>query len=92
MPTEIAEGNYVYFIEPENLSEFTAAKIKGELYRVNDPETLQGQRQVSDTFYIQVPEVLPEIDLKGGTGKRAIQEIIEFEELKIKEINEGRAK
>lgn len=92
VPTEIAEGNYVYFIEPENLSELTAAKIKGELYRVNDPATLQGQRLVSDTFYIQVPEVLPEIDLKGGTGERAIQEIIEFEELKIKEINEGRAK
>ena len=36
-----------------------------ELYRVNDALTNEGQRLVSDSLYVDVPENLPSISLQG---------------------------
>lgn len=40
-------------------------KVYAELYRVDDAMTLAGERLVSDTFTVDVPEELPIISLKG---------------------------
>lgn len=67
---EINDGNWIYWLEPGKFnSENIPTKVKAELYRVDDAATLKGQRLVSDTLYIDVPENLPEISLKNGQGE-----------------------
>ena len=38
--------------------------VRGELYRVDDALTLEGERIVSDTLVIQIPKTLPSITLQ----------------------------
>ncbi|MBN1057570.1 M60 family metallopeptidase [Clostridium botulinum] len=65
---EVSEGSWIFWISSDEYSEINAlpSKIKGELYRVNDAETLEGQRLVSDTLYVQIQNELPNISLEGG--------------------------
>lgn len=66
---ETSDGTWVYYIEPGKWDMETLAKIKGirgELYRVDDAKTLEGERITSDTLIIQLPETLPEITLTGS--------------------------
>ena len=45
-------------------------EIFAELYRTDTADAKEGgQRLVSDTFKIDVPDKLPEISLSGGQGK-----------------------
>ena len=44
-----------------------------ELYRVNDAITLEGQRLVSDTLYIDVPTELPEIEFTDNSSQRVMK-------------------
>ena len=63
---EISSGTFIYFIEPENIDKVDLTnKVKMELYRVNDALTNEGQRLVSDSLYVDVPENLPSISLQG---------------------------
>lgn len=63
---EISSGTFIYFIEPENIDKVDLTnKVKMELYRVNDALTNEGQRLVSDSLYVYVPENLPSISLQG---------------------------
>ena len=60
----------MYYVEPGQWDETTLNKIKGvrgELYRVDNALTLEGERIVSDTQIIRIPsfEELPEITLTG---------------------------
>ena len=41
--------------------------VRGELYRVDNALTLEGERIVSDTQLIQLPDVLPNITFQGGS-------------------------
>ena len=68
---EISEGNWVYWVEPEYANQFMKNKeIFAELYRTDTADAKEGgQRLVSDTFKIDVPNELPEISLSGGQGK-----------------------
>ena len=68
---EISEGNWVYWVEPEYANQFMENKeIFAELYRTDTADAQEGgQRLVSDTFKIDVPNELPEISLSGGQGK-----------------------
>ena len=68
---EISEGNWVYWVEPEYANQFMENKeIFAELYRTDTADAKEGgQRLVSDTFKIDVPDKLPEISLSGGQGK-----------------------
>ena len=71
---EIAEGNWVYWVEPEYVDSFLKEnkKIFAELYRTDSADASEGgQRLVSDTFIIDVPEKLPEISLSKTKGYRA---------------------
>ena len=62
---EISSGTWIYYLTSDKLNTLPK-EIRAELYRVNDAETLEGQRLVSDTLYVNIPEVLPEIKFEGG--------------------------
>ncbi len=66
---ETSDGTWVYYIEPGQWNAETLKTIKGirgELYRVDDAKTLEGERITSDTLVIQIPETLPDITLTGS--------------------------
>ena len=44
-------------------------KVRGELFRVDDAVTLEGERIVSDTQIITVPDTLPTITITGSKNK-----------------------
>lgn len=65
---ETSRGTWVYYLEPGQWDADTLKEIqgvRGELYRVDDALTLEGERVVSDTQVIPIPAVIPEITLKG---------------------------
>ncbi len=67
---ETSDGTWVYYIEPGQWNEESLKAIKGvrgELYRVDDAKTLEGERITSDTLVVQIPETLPDITLTGST-------------------------
>ncbi|MCI9365393.1 MAG: hypothetical protein HFJ54_01960 [Clostridia bacterium] len=52
---EISSGYWVAYMTRESYEAILATeKVKANLYRVNDAETNEGQRLVSDTFYINL--------------------------------------
>ena len=61
---EVSEGIWIYWIEPENgeLPEIPES-IRAELYRVDNAETNEGERLVSDTYRIDVPDELSNIKI-----------------------------
>lgn len=66
---DIATGRWIYWIEPDQFDEAQLPKkMKAELYRVDDATTLEGQRLVSDTLYINLPDALNEIELQSNAG------------------------
>lgn len=67
---ETADGRWVYYVTPENLDMGVIrqiGKVRGELYRVDDAHTMKGERVVSDTVFLDMPDVLPSITLTGGS-------------------------
>lgn len=61
---EVSEGTWVYWIAEKDLnSEQLPEKVRAELYRVDNALTNEGQRLVSDTLLVKIPEILPEITL-----------------------------
>lgn len=66
---EVSDGNWIYWIDPGDFDIHNLPKqVKAELFRVDDPVTLKGQRFVSDTLYVTLPDQLPQIELKGQVG------------------------
>ena len=64
---EVSEGSWIYYIEPEYLNGFEwSEKVRAELYRVQDAETNEGDRLVSDTKLISVPNPIPTIKLENS--------------------------
>lgn len=68
---ETTEGTWVYYVEPGQWNEdaLKGIKVRGELFRVDDAKTLEGERIVSDTKLITVPDTLPSISVKGNENK-----------------------
>lgn len=66
---ETSDGRWVYYVEKEQL-DLEALKniggVRAELYRVDNALTLEGERIVSDTQIIRIPDTLPDITLQGG--------------------------
>ncbi|MGL6227925.1 MAG: M60 family metallopeptidase, partial [Culicoidibacterales bacterium] len=87
VPTEVAQGTWIYWVEPEHLSEVTATQMYAELYRINDITTLEGQRLVADTFKVEIPTVLPEIEITQA-ATRNISELYEFEANDLQNVKE----
>lgn len=64
---EVSEGSWIYYIEPEYLKGFEWSKsVRAELYRVQNAETNVGDRLVSDTKLISVPDPIPTIKLTNS--------------------------
>lgn len=93
---EIAKGNWIYWVEPQYVAEFMKdnTKIFAELYRTDSADALEGgQRLVSDTFKIEVPDELPKISLTSGNTRNLTSnnvKAIEIKESTINKITEGR--
>lgn len=62
--TNISDGIWVYFIAPDAIPEELPKQLRAELYRVDNALTQEGQRLVSSTVYVEVPNELPEITLE----------------------------
>ncbi|MDE6636488.1 MAG: M60 family metallopeptidase, partial [Lachnospiraceae bacterium] len=66
---ETSDGIWVYYVEPGQWDEDSIKQLEGvraELYRVDNALTLEGERIVSDTQMIKVPENIPDITLTGA--------------------------
>lgn len=92
---EISKGNWVYWVEPEYVEQFKKEneKVFAELYRTDAADASEGgQRLVSDTFRIDVPETLPQISLSKVSGYRAADNLktIEINKDLIENINKNR--
>lgn len=59
----VSSGTWIYVIEPDENGQLPTLpkNIKAELYRVDNAVTLEGQRFVSDTLPVEVPEQLGDI-------------------------------
>lgn len=58
---EVSSGTWIYVVDDISSLE----SVKAELYRVDDAETLEGQRLVSDTLYTEIPKDLPPIKIES---------------------------
>ena len=93
---EISEGNWIYWVEPQDAANFMTdnTEIFAELYRTDSADALTGgQRLVSDTFKIAVPDKLPEITLSSGTATARSNSNVKAFEIKenvIEKITEAR--
>ncbi|MBT9778232.1 hypothetical protein GPL15_17170 [Clostridium sp. MCC353] len=71
---ETSDGTWVYYIEPEDLERMQMPSyVRAELSRVDNAHTNKGERLVSDTVFIPIPEVLPEITIRPSAGAANIQ-------------------
>lgn len=71
---EISKGTWLYWVTPENAETFMQdnKEIFAELYRTDSADASEGgQRLVSDTFKITVPNELPKINLNSESKLRA---------------------
>ena len=59
---EVSEGTWIYWIEPDELKKLPA-KVRAELYRVDNALTNEGERLVSDTVFTELERELPYIRL-----------------------------
>lgn len=66
---ETSDGTWIYYLEPGKWSpeKMKGLKVRAELYRVDNARTLEGERVVSDTQAVTVPDPLGEITLTGST-------------------------
>ena len=55
---ETSDGSWIYWIEPSPESGFGTLPetVRAELYRVDNATTNEGQRLVSDSFALEMPE------------------------------------
>lgn len=60
----VSDGTWIYWTDPSALGGVT--KVRAELYRVNDALTNEGERIVSDTFFIDLPDDISDITLGKG--------------------------
>lgn len=68
---DVSDGTWIYWIdEPYAQSAFgelAGQKVRAELYRVDNAQTNENERLVSDTLYITVPSTLEDITFKSGS-------------------------
>ena len=97
---EVAEGNWIYWITPEQQAQkdnIKGTQVKAELYRYNKLDTQGapvGQRLVSDTFLVDIDiNQLPTIDLNDITTRSisyAYDEVIKLDSETLQQVTENR--
>lgn len=67
---ETSSGTWIYYIRPEHWTKEQLPKqVRAELYRVDDAHSNQGERLVSNTLFVNIPEKLPDITIQSqGTS------------------------
>lgn len=65
---DVSDGKWVYWIEPNDAELSKIKSVRAELYRVDNAMTNEGQRLVSDSYFVEVPEVLPKVTLTQSSG------------------------
>ena len=65
---KVSDGKWLYWFEPADgiKKSDLPRQVRAELYRVDDAGTNEGQRLVSDTLFVTVPETLPGLTLGNG--------------------------
>ncbi len=64
---DVSDGTWIYWIKPDSDFDIGSLnRVRAELYRVNNALTNEGQRMVSDSFFIDIPDTLPSISLTGN--------------------------
>lgn len=61
-----SDGTWIYWIEPDQLPAELPGRVRVELYRVDNAETNEGQRLVSDTLWYELADTLPGITITKG--------------------------
>ncbi len=69
----VSEGTWIYWIKPDDIPSELPKKIKAQLYRVDDPIQMTGERLVSNTLTLDVPAVLGKLNIAGSA--QAISEL-----------------
>ena len=63
---ETSSGTWIYYIEPGNFKKDALPKrVRAELYRVDNAHDNRGERLVSNTLFVDMPEKLPVIEIKA---------------------------
>ncbi len=62
---EVSDGIWIYWIEPEYIDQWKGKTVRAQLYRVDNAMTNEGQRLVSDTLPLRIPETLEYITFVG---------------------------
>lgn len=61
---EVSDGIWVYYIKPGfDTAQLKGRKVRAELYRVDDAITQEGERLVSSTVFVEIPDPLPSVKL-----------------------------
>lgn len=64
---EVSDGIWIYWIRPEQIPDDLKGKtVRAQLYRVDNALTNEGQRLVSDTLPLRIPDTLERITLKSN--------------------------
>ena len=90
---EVSEGNWIYWVTPEDAKNFMTdnKEIFAELYRTDTADAQDGgQRLVSNTLKIQVPDILPEISLSGKNTRTTTKKVIEIDNKVLNKLQKSR--
>ncbi len=74
----VSDGTWICWITPTELAKLelkNITEVRAELYRVNNAQTNEGQRLVSDTLFVEMPQNLPDITLEGGTTAQEVMDV-----------------
>ncbi len=75
---DVSDGIWIYWIEPKDIEagQTIPKVISAELYRVDDAHTLDGERMVSNTLNVTVPDTLQPIEINAdpNTGAETVSE------------------
>ncbi len=64
---DVTDGTWIYWLDPDVLGGFTVPQmVRAELYRVNDAQTNEGERLVSDSLLVTVPQPLGQITIENS--------------------------
>lgn len=83
----VSEGIWIYWIEPEDVSNNIPKSVHAELYRVDNAITLENERLVSNTLVVDVPDSLPEIVIDSGALSLESTENEDINDKKVQEEN-----